>query len=105
MTDVRGSWNEVGERIAALGLKLKLHVEEERADRDDDVAQACTRVRTQVDDVLDALGDAARDPAVRADVRDVVDRIGDALAVTLREARRSATEAAERLDREDSSTV
>ena len=89
MTDVRGSWNEVGERLAALGLKLKLHVEEEQSERDGDVDDACTRVRSQVDEVLDALGDAARDPAVRGDVREVVDRFGAALAATLTEARRA----------------
>jgi hypothetical protein len=92
MADVRGSWNEVGERLAALGLKLKLHVEEERAERDGDVDDACTRVRSQIDEVLDALGDAARDPAVRVDVKDVIDRMGDALTVTLQEARRRAAE-------------
>ena len=89
MTDVRGSWSEVGDRVAALALKLKLHVEEELSDPDGDVADSCARVRTKVDEVLDALSDAGRDPAVRADVREVVDRIGAALDVTLREARRA----------------
>lgn len=89
MTDVRGSWNEVGERIAALGLKLKLHVEEELSERDGEVDDACKHVRSQVDEVLDALGDAARDPAVRGDVREVVDRFGAALTATLTEARRA----------------
>lgn len=101
MTDVRGSWSEVGDRFAALGLKMKLHVEEELSDRDREVDDSCARVRSQVDEVLDALGDAARDPAVRADVREVVDRIGDALALSLRQARSTATKVAERLAAED----
>jgi hypothetical protein len=89
MTDVRGSWSEVGDRIAALALKLKLHVEEERSERDGDVDDAIGRVRAQIDDVLDALGDATKDPGVRDDVKVVIERLGAAFEATLAEARRA----------------
>ena len=103
MTDVRGSWTEVGERIAALGLKLKLHAEEERSARDHGVERACDGVRSQVNEMLDAFGDAARDPAVRDDVRDVVSLFTVALTETLAQARTTVEDAAGRHNRENAS--
>ena len=94
MTDVRGSWSEVGDRVASLALKLKLHVEEELSEPDEQVDERCDRVRSKIDEVLDALRDAGRDPAVRADVSEVVEGIGVALDATLREARRALADRA-----------
>jgi hypothetical protein len=41
----KDAWKEVGDRLSALGLKLKLHTEEERADRDEDGDDAIARVK------------------------------------------------------------
>lgn len=83
----KDAWKEVGDRLSALGLKLKLHTEEERADRDEDGDDAIARVKAAFEDVMEALGDASRDPAVRADVRSVVDALGDAANATVEEVR------------------
>jgi hypothetical protein len=85
----KDAWKEVGDRLSALGLKLKLHTEEERADRDEDGADAMARVKAALEDVMEALGDASRDPAVRADVRSVVDALGDAANATADEVRQA----------------
>ena len=36
MADAKSAWTEVGERLSALGLKLKLHTEEETSGGDDE---------------------------------------------------------------------
>ncbi|MCP5027327.1 MAG: hypothetical protein GY929_13685 [Actinomycetia bacterium] len=91
MTDTRQAWQEVGERFEALGLKLKLHFEEERSDRDDDdddgdgdagVREALDKAAAALDDVFDALGEAAEDVAVKADLKDLANSFGSALETT-----------------------
>jgi hypothetical protein len=93
MTAARDAWKEVGDRLTALGLKLKLHAEEELSDRDDDDrdADAWARLRSAFEEVAEALGDASRDPAVRADVRSALDALGDAANATVAEIRQAMT--------------
>jgi hypothetical protein len=86
MTTTQESWNEVGDSLSALGLKLKLHLDEELSDREeaDDLWE---RVRGSLEDVVEALGDASRDPAVRADLRQVADALASAANATVTELR------------------
>ncbi len=87
MTDTKQAWQDVGDRFDALGLKLKLHLEEERSARDDDsgddgVREALDRAAAALDDVFDALGEAAEDVAVKADLKDLASSFGAALETT-----------------------
>jgi len=73
-------WSEVGERLEALALKLKLHFEQAR---DEEAADALGRLRKDIEDAFEAAGNAVKDEAVRADAREVGRLFGDALATTL----------------------
>ena len=93
MADVRTAWKQAGEQLSGLGLKLKLHYEEQRgADADgeqvraqDEVKEAVRKLGAAVQDAVDAMGAAARDQAVKDDVREVGRSLKDALGVTFTE--------------------
>lgn len=92
MEDVRAAWTEVGDRLTALGLKLKMHAEEELS-TSAGVDDECERVRKAIEGVVDAFADAARDPAVKEDVKLTVSALSDALdatAVAVRDRMRAA---------------
>jgi hypothetical protein len=82
MEDVRSAWNEVGDRLVALGLKLKLHAEEELSVPEGAVDDECARVRKAIEGVVDAFVDAAKDPAVKGDVKATATALSDALDAT-----------------------
>ena len=70
MADERGPWNEVGGRLGALALKLKLHAQEELSEeRKAEARSAVERFGVTLQGAFDALGDAARDPAVKQDAK------------------------------------
>jgi len=89
--ETKQAWNEVASEFSGLGLKLKLHLEAARADRDaqDDVGHrvvpALDRLARAIDDAFDAVGEAAKDEAVREDVRKVGRTLSDALGATFSE--------------------
>ena len=88
MTDARASWNEVGDQLNQLGLKLPLHFEQAAAEgREDEakVKEALEAVGDAVEQAFDTLGAVTRDEAVRDDVKDVGRSVVDALDVTLSE--------------------
>ena len=80
-------WKEVGAKLEAIGLKLKLHYEQEHGERDAvaEPKDAVTRLADAVDDAFDALGNAATDDAVKADVRDAGQALSNALAASFAE--------------------
>jgi hypothetical protein len=80
MTDPHATWAELAERLEALGLKLKLHLERTR---DDGVPEAVGRLRQGVEDAFEAAGNAVKDEAVRSDVRDVGRLFADAVTTSL----------------------
>jgi hypothetical protein len=80
MADQQQTWAELSERLEALGLKLRLHVEQAREDQ---VPEAMGRLRQGVREAFDAVEHAVSDEAVRADVRDVARLLADAVAGTL----------------------
>jgi hypothetical protein len=81
----REAWNEVGDQLSALGLKLKMHLKEELSEVEDD--SMWERVRDSFEEVFDALGDASRDPAVRDDLRGVAEAFAAAANTTVDEIR------------------
>ena len=90
MADAKQAWNEVGERLSALGLKLKFHTEEELSKDDDaEAASSAEKLKRSVTELFDAMGDAARDPAVREDARSVANAFASAIDATIETAKKS----------------
>src|SRR5687767_7581528 len=89
MADSRSAWNDAVERLSGLGLKLKLHYEQQRGEEGEqarsDVEGAVKRLADAVQDVFEAMGAAAKDQAVRADVKEVGQSLTDALNATFAE--------------------
>jgi len=89
MADSRSAWNDAVERLSGLGLKLKLHYEQQRGEEGEqarsDVEGAVKRLGEAVQDVFEAMGAAAKDTAVRADVKEVGQSLTDALNATFAE--------------------
>jgi hypothetical protein len=84
MSDVGSRWSEVGERIEALALKLKLHFEQ--TGRGQESTDALHKLRDSVNDAFEAAGNAVRDDAVRSDVRETGRLFLDALSASLAKA-------------------
>ena len=78
---VEENWSDVSERLEALALKLKLHMEQTGATGG--VPQALGELRERVEDAFAAAGNAIHDEAVRADVREVGRLLADALSTSL----------------------
>jgi hypothetical protein len=79
MTATDSSWSELGERLEALALKLKMHVEQSGSG---EATEAMSALRKAVGDAFDAAGNAVRDDAVRADVREAGRLLGEAVQQT-----------------------
>lgn len=67
MKEQTDTWNELGLRLDALGLKLKLHREQAGDTGAADVLQTLGR---SLEQVFDAVGTAVNDDAVRADAKE-----------------------------------
>ncbi len=87
MADTRKAWEGVGDALSALGLKLKLHTEQETSEDDKEFASALQRLAGTVNDIFEGVGNAARDPAVREDARSVAQAFADAVDATIDEAK------------------
>jgi Flp pilus assembly pilin Flp len=79
MTGSHTRWTELSDRLEALALKLKLHLEQTG---DEEVPEALGRLRHAVEDAFEAAGNAVKDEAVRADVREVGQLLGEAVSTT-----------------------
>lgn len=82
MAEPRESWNELGDRLSALGLKLKLHWQEVQDEDDGAVKDALHRLGEAIEDAFDTVGAAAKDPAVKEDLRQAGQALVDALSGT-----------------------
>src|SRR5436190_8452820 len=80
MSEQSKPWSEVGERLDALAVKLKLHFEQ--TGRRQEVPDAIQKLRNSVREAFEAAGSAVRDDAVRADVREAGRLFADAVSVT-----------------------
>lgn len=89
MTDVRTAWKDAGDRFAALGASLKAHYDEQRDEDGEstkkELGEAAHRFTGAIQDAVDALGAAAKDPAVKDDVRKVGTSLTGALSATFAE--------------------
>jgi hypothetical protein len=90
MSDAKQAWDEVGAKFSGLGQRLKQHLDEERTGEEGraeearrDVKAALERMTDALDDAFDALGKAAKDPAVREDVSDAGRSLVGALGTSL----------------------
>ena len=92
MTDPKQAWNDVADRLSALGLKLKLHAEEEASADDKQGSSGMEKLKASINDIFDALGGAARDPAVRDDAKAVANAFAQAIDATIDEARQRLTQ-------------
>ena len=86
MSEVQESWKAVSGKAEALGLKLKLHLEqelEEGGEREPgDTKAMIDDLSRKLSDVFDSVGNAAKDPAVHADVKEVGSLFKEALVAT-----------------------
>jgi len=91
MADASAKWNDVGSAFSGLGQKLRYHFEQARsaeapdAATDQAVHEAVRKLADALDDVIDAVGTAVKDPAVKDDVRKVGGALSDALATSFAE--------------------
>jgi hypothetical protein len=90
MADPKKAWGDVGDALSALGLKLKLHTQQELSEDEDknkEFTSALQRLVGTVDDIFDGIGHAARDPAVKEDARSVAQAFAGAVDATIEEAK------------------
>ena len=87
MADPKKAWADVGDAMSALGLKLKLHAEQEMSEDDKEITSALERLTGTVNDIFEGVGNAARDPAVRDDARNIAQAFAGAVDATIDEAR------------------
>lgn len=86
MAATQESWKDLASKVEALGLKLKLHLEQEQDETTDatpgDTKAAVEDLGTRLQDAFESFGNAAKDPAVQNDVKDVGTLLKDALLNT-----------------------
>jgi hypothetical protein len=73
-------WAEIGSRLEALALKLKLHYEQAGGDG---APRTIDQLRESLRDAFTATENAVNDEAVRADVREAGVMVAEAVADTL----------------------
>ncbi len=86
MTEPRDAWREVAGKAEALGLKLKLHLEQERhpdaETSTEDAKAVIDDLGRKLQEAFDSIGNAAKDPAVHEDVKDMGRLVVDAISST-----------------------
>lgn len=86
--EIKNAWGKVGDELAGLGLKLKLHAEQEFSD--DDLREsdaALQRLSEAVEAAVETVDHVIGDVAVREDLVETSRRLVEAMSVTMREAR------------------
>ncbi len=86
MAEMQESWKEVASKAEALGLKLKLHLEQEKDEAEPrepgDTKALIDDITNRLNDAFDSVGNAAKDAAVHDDVKDMGRLFRDALVTT-----------------------
>ena len=93
MSDFKQTWNEVADRLEALGLKLKLHGEQTGGN---EIPEALGRLGHNLQEAFEAAGNAFKDEAVRQDVREIGHLIAGAVTTTVGKVGDDMREAARR---------
>jgi len=97
MSDVTDKWSEAGVALGGIGAKLKAHYGEQTEAGTEEsrvaVGAALDRLVAALTDGFEALGSAAKDPAVRGDVSRAGAALTDAIAATFTEAAGDVREA------------
>ena len=78
---------EVKSKVEGLGLKLKLHLEQENDEADGssepgETKAALEEMGAKLQEALTSFGNAAKDPAIRADMKDLGVLLRDAMTET-----------------------
>jgi len=103
MTEIRDTWRDVAAKAEAIGLKLRLHLEQEDQAGSGAPAgepasggtrAAIDELGAKLKDAIEAFGAAAKDPAVRSDVADMGSLLKDALVTTFSAVGNDVSEAA-----------
>lgn len=83
MQEAKAAWEEVGSLFSSLGLKLKEHFAQAASNADDNgtersdaaardaMRDALRKLGTALDDAVEAVSGAAKDPAITDDLRKV----------------------------------
>jgi hypothetical protein len=74
-------WSEVGEKLDALGLKLKNHFEQ--TGDPGEVSDALQKMKHAFADAVESAGNAVRDDAIKADVKEAGRLFVNALSASL----------------------
>ncbi len=89
MTDTGSAWRAAGERFAALGASLKAHYDQQHAEvpggGESDLGEAARRFAGAIEDAVDAVGAAARNPEVTQEARETGAAVAEALGATFAE--------------------
>ena len=101
MSEQTNRWSEVGERLEALALKLKLHFEQTKGNEANENAEAFEKLRNSVNEAFEAAGNAVRDDAVKADVKEAGRLFVDAVSVTFAKVSDNLKERAENMKDKD----
>ncbi len=85
--DPREAWSTVADELSALGLKLKLHLQQETSEEleDSDDDSTVERLGEYFDAAIDAIENASKDQAIRADLRETRQALTDAISATFRQ--------------------
>ena len=87
------TWQDVKTKVEGLGLKLKLHLEQEQEHDESSAGEtggeavkqaqaAIEEMGAKLQDAVNSLGNAAKDPAIRADLKDLGELLRDAMNET-----------------------
>jgi len=76
-------WSEVGDQFRRLGQRLKGHFEQHVETSQEEAQQALQRLADAVDQGLQSIGSAVRDPGVQDDAKALGRSFADALSASL----------------------
>ncbi len=82
--DTSAGWNDVGDRLGSLGLKLKYHAEQAVGAEGLRFDDALDSVRDALEEAFAALRSVVTDPAIRDDLKSVARGVASAVSTTLR---------------------
>ena len=87
VNDPRQAWSTVADELSALGLKLKLHLQQETSEEHDDADDdsAIERLGEYFDAAIDAIENASKDQAIREDLRETRQALTGAISATFRQ--------------------